>query len=319
MGCPAINLAVKYAIEAGLKELRARPDLYLPNIFDTINTGTLSTLFGAPYLDSIKNWLQKTDIPVVLGWGVDYTKLPSVSVALGSAQPVQGFIGDRGLDLNLPVQQYERDILVQGFQPASLTFSADNSYVLFTLPTTMPDSQATLFTAGLSVRDAQKHEYTLSVDAATQSLRLDAITGGPTVRQIDASSLDLISPYSDAIYQTGVMQYQHNTVIGIWSMSDRQDGEWMWMIVMDILLRYRPILTELFGVDLAFSSAGDPQIDTSKLPQKTWFRPITLQSQATWTWIGNKQTDLLAFTSYVQAQQAENTDASQTVTLPPSK
>jgi hypothetical protein len=255
-------------------------------------------------MNAIKEWILKTNIPVVLGYNTNETQIPCVSVTLANMAPEQTYLGDRGFDRTLQLQQYERDILIPSFQPKEITFSDDKTSAILTLPDSMGADTQNLFFPGLRLRDAKRQEYLISTDPVTTKPRIESLPDGAAVTSIDSSSLEVISPYQDVNYTGGAMFFRYNLNINIYSNSNQQDGIWLWMIVMWILLRNRPTMTKLFGIDLSIPSSGDYFKDPQMNPEHVWIRTITMTTQAHWTWLDAKQTDILGFLLYVKGAQS---------------
>lgn len=312
MASPIVDLHVQYVLQYALKVLRANPELYMADIFGQLNIEPHAALLGKTYMEQLQNWIKKTDFPVVLGYNIDDTKIPGISVALANMAPVQPFLGDRGMPETKPIEPWERPVIIPPFQPQLITFAitpgTTQQYAVITPPADWTLVQQAMFFPGTIMQDAKQQEFIISTDPLTNNPRIDPLPGGPQVDQLDSSSLRVISPYHDAVYKQGNMYYKYNLTIRIYSKSDRQDGLWLWQIAMWALLKYRPLLISLFGMDLAFSSAGDYMVDSSKAPAHVWMRDIQMETQAMWAWTDSKQQDVLGFLQFLQVVRANLPD-----------
>jgi hypothetical protein len=297
---------IKNVIEYGLKELRKDLDHHLADIFGALNLEPHAALMGNKTISEIKSWLERTKIPVVLGFDINESDLPCVSINLQGSSPSQAFIGDTSISTLQEVPSYKRDIIVAAFHPELAEFSEDRDYILLTLPDSMDDDTQALFFPGLSVRDANKREYRLSEDEATLKPKIIEIDGGASLEDIDTSTLELITPYTDAYYSRGAMVFNTNLLITIHGNSSRQDGLWLWQIVMWILLKYRPLMIRLFGIDLGMPSSSDFGRDDNFLGEHVWRRSVSLSFTSTFEWENAKHQDILGFILYCTAGQASS-------------
>jgi hypothetical protein len=306
------DLSLRWVIEQGLKEVRSNPDRFIPNIFGQLNCPELTGLFGKPYLDRIAEWVKKTNIPVVLGFDLEQTALPAVTITLAGMSPSQAFIGDYGYLSSEPTKDYERPVVVPKFTPASVAFNDDRSRIYVTPPATMSDKEQSLIAPGLYARDGRGQEYAVGFDNETLKPYLSQLPGGPSLDDADVSGLEIVSPFSDQLFTNGAMYYDVELDVVVHAPSNRQDGLWLWQIVMWTLLRYRLTMTKLFGIDLAFSSASDFVRATEYDAENVWTRKIRLQTKCMWTWLADPRPDILGLTYDLAFAQASSKPPSDT-------
>ena len=80
------EVVLQTALVKGIAELRAKPSI-LDEIFcQYVSETELQYIYGQEYLDGIKEFFTKTDIPVVQAFSFDPTKIPGISVHLASEQ-----------------------------------------------------------------------------------------------------------------------------------------------------------------------------------------------------------------------------------------
>lgn len=308
MGAPIVDFSIKVILEHALKEIREKPDLYLPNIFGSLLKGPNQALFGKPYLEQIKSWVKKTPFPVVLGYDLAQTELPAITVTLGSMTPDTPFIGDVGHLYAQPIQQYERDVVVPTFFPKEVELSEDAARLYLTMPDDMQCEIWALVGPPMHLRDSKKQEFLLGFDEQKQKPYALAMDGGVPVSKLDISrGVEAISPYSDRVYEHGDMWYAVDCTVTVHAPQDRNDGAWLWQIVMWSLLRYRPLMTKLFGFDLTFPSASDFRRDDQFDPQGVWTREIRVSTKVMWSWIGAPKPDILGLILSYKFGRAEST------------
>jgi hypothetical protein len=130
--------------------------------------------------------------------------------------------------------------------------------------------------------------------------------GADTLLQADLSEVEVISPYTDSLFREGVMYFDDSVVVACHGHSDRTEGLWLWAIVHWGLLKFRPILTATFGLDLAMPSTTDFSKDDSFLGENVWTRYVNLSMKSVWSWTGPQTQDILEFLSFIQATNIED-------------
>jgi hypothetical protein len=283
------DLHLKYVIELGFKTIRANPDRFIKDIFGNAQLEPHAAIYGNRMIEMVKNWFMKTDVPVVLGFDLTEAKFPAVTIVLQGASPAMPMLGDYMGHEWEDVPSQEREVLVPKFVPESATETSEGA-LMITPPANMPLEQKELFLPGLTVRDNKNKEYPLSLDDNGNILILEK---NSPLSEIDLTELEVISPYMDARYSRGAMIYDEQAVVGVHGHSNRNEGLWLYYIVMWILLRSRPILAATFGMELSFPSASDFSKDDSFADNNIWRRFISVSTKTTWTWEQAKQKDIL--------------------------
>jgi hypothetical protein len=77
------ELMMQKILEIGIWDLQTNPDK-LDYIFNTYNLKEFSGLYGQSYIEEIKEWFVKTDIPVIQSWSFNPDRIPCISVHLNS-------------------------------------------------------------------------------------------------------------------------------------------------------------------------------------------------------------------------------------------
>lgn len=301
MGVPLVDLHLKFLVEHTIRTFRSDPERYAREVFCDALLSPHTTMYGEHMMKQVVEWISATEIPVVLGWDLDPTQIPGVTIHLESTPVQQQFMGDAGFMGSMELAPSEIPIVVPQFSPAAVEPSSDNKYFFITLPTDMSAEQRALVLPGLRFRDNNGLLYAIgSVDA-----KLTAVPSDASIQGKDLSELTVISPYNDQQFRTGVMLYNESALLTIHGHSDRQEGIWLWAIVHWGILKFRPILTATFGLDLAAPQASDFAKDDQFLGTNVWRRFITLQAKAVWSWQAAKQEDVLGFLLDLNAQVSE--------------
>lgn len=292
MSAPLTDLVFKNLVELGVKTILSNPDKYILDIFGDMNDAPFAALYGTRTLETIKKWIQTTKIPVILGFDLVDSQVPAVTIHLAGSQPYLPYIGDESLDESSGLLPQERDVLVPAFTPKNVVWDDSRSYFILSLPTDMDFASTQLFVPGLLIRDKQGREYQISTDQHS-NITIVSYTPQNPVSEIDLTSLEVVSPIFDARFSTGAMTYDETINLVIHGHSSRSEGLWLYNIVMWTLLKFRPILTGTFGMDLSMPSSSDFTKATEFGGENVWRRYITVQAKTNWTWTAERQKDLM--------------------------
>jgi hypothetical protein len=313
MSVPLVDISLKYVVDFTLKTVISNPDLYIPEIFGDAALDPHAALLGDRFFKQIKNWVTTTKIPVVLGFDLDPTQIPGVTIHLQRSTPVQSFMGDAGFVLSQSLQPYEREVAVPEFSPSLITPSSDGSSISFTLPSSMDPNLAKLVIPGFHLLDKNGREYGIGygVDGNPTAFQI----GQDPISQADLSQITVINPYSDALYREGVMYFEDTLTVACHGHADRSEGLWLWAMVQWGLLKFRPLLTATFGLDLAMPTASDFSKDDSFLGENVWTRYVNLSTKTVWSWVGPKSQDLVAFIEMIKASNKLGDETDDSVDL----
>lgn len=298
MSVPLTDLNVKYVVDFAIKTVIANPQRYIPEIFGDVSLEPHAALLGDNYLNKIKNWITTTQIPVVLGFELDAAQIPGVTIHLQRSTPMQPFMGDVGFTTLKPIQPYERDVAVPEFSPIDIVPSADGTYITFTPPSTLDPKLAQLLIPGFHIFDKNKKEYGIQIGAMGSIIVVQ--TGKDLLKDADLSQVTVVTPYPNLQIKGGVMYYDDTVVVACHGHADRNEGMWLWCIVQWGLLKYRPLLTAVFGMDLALPTATDFSKDDSFLGENVWTRYVNLTTKSVWSWSAGEARDIVAFLLSIQ-------------------
>jgi hypothetical protein len=287
------ELALKAVVDLGLKTIRSSPDRYLNDIFCDVHLDPLSALYGRRTVEQAKEWILKSKVPVILGFDLNESEMPAVTINLGQSVPRQQAIGDASIPGAEPLDWQDKEVLVPTFVPASAILSDDLLSMTIVPPADLPFEQAQLILPGLIMRDKKNREYDISQDANYNTILVQRSPEAP-LSQIDLTGLEVIAPVIQARYSRGGMVFDDTLTVTIHGHSTRQEGLWLYNIVMWSLLRYRPLLEGTFGLAISTPMASDFQKDDMYLAAQIWRRYITVSATTIWTWESTRQKDVLA-------------------------
>ena len=94
------EIGTQRLLEIGMMYLKDHPE-ELDDIFAMFTTPTFSPLYGGQsYIDDIKKWFLATKIPIVMSWGFNTERVPSISIHLSDEVEDEGnsALGDHFLD-----------------------------------------------------------------------------------------------------------------------------------------------------------------------------------------------------------------------------
>lgn len=297
MSAPLIDIHVKNILELGLKTIRSNPDRYLKEIFGDYTIEAHATLYGKKTIDDIRKFVETSRIPVVLGFEVNEAMVPCVTIHLASSAASMPVLGDESLMMGEDLEVQQRDVLVPLFVPKTAVFNAAGS-IEFTLPDEMPFATQELFFSGLIIRDPSKREYSLNT-SEEGALMIVEMTSQAPLKEIDLTSLELVSPYTDTSYNQGMMVFDEQMTVAVHGHASRQEGFWLFSIVMWSILRFRPLLAGTYGIDMATLAASDYSRDETFSGSQVWRRYIQVQCKTVWSWETNRNQDLLGLLLHV--------------------
>lgn len=302
MGIPLIDLHFRHIVNFTITTIISNPDRYIAEIFGDAKLDPHAAIYGDKYFQDIKKWITTTKIPVVLGYDLDPTQIPGVSINLLPSSPSLPIMGDVGMTHMNQREPWERDIIVPFFTPMLVTPASDGTYISLVLPDDLAHPE--LVSPGLIIRDKRGQEYGIGRDDQDNPTVLQ--TGTALLKDADLTQIEVISPYLDQIVQEGAMVYENNVLFTIHGHSDRLESLWLWAIVQWGLLKYRPLMISLFGMDLTLPSAADFVKADEFLGDNVWKRFITLRTTTVYSWDSTNSQDLVAFILSVQQCQAAN-------------
>jgi hypothetical protein len=303
---PLLDLNVKFVIDHTLRTVRNDPDRHIKEIFGDARLEPNAALYGNRMIQDVKDWITKTEIPVLLGFDLDPAQIPGVTINLESSAPNQQFMGDFGGTFTENLQPHEKEVIVERFSPKNVVLSATSDFYTITLPDSLSDEQTELVLPGLRWRDKNGKEYGIGDDKNKPTAFQVDKPGFPAISVGDFSSLEVIAPFDDALYREGAMYYDENALVTIHGHSDRNEGLWLWAIVHWGLLKFRPLLTATFGLDLAIPRASDFAKADEFLGTNVWRRFITLGARAVWSWQAARQRDVAAFILTIKGSQTNS-------------
>lgn len=297
MAAPLTDIHVQHVLNLGLKTIRSNPKKHLKDIFGDVLLDPHAALYGQDMIDQIETWIMSTKVPVILGFDLVSSELPSVTVNLSSSTPHQEYIGDESVPGAEPLDWQEMEVVVPKFVPSQASLAEDRQSIIIAPPADMAQEMKDLFIPGLLVRDGRGQMFTISLDKDCNTI---LITRDTPVADVDLTGLEIVSPVINARYSRGAMVYNDTVTIVVHGHQSRQEGVWLYNIVMWTLLKFRPVLTATFGLDLSVPSASDFARDESYAGEQVWRRYITVTCTNVWSWESARQKDVLAMLLGIQ-------------------
>jgi len=298
MSVTMLDIHLKHILEFGLKTIRSNPDKHLKDIFGDFNLDPHAALYGNRIINLVKNWITKTEIPVILGFDLNSAKMPAITVHLVSTSPAQTYMGDYGGINTENLESHQVEVIVPKFKPKAVAWNSSNEALILSLPDEMSREQKELFLPGLKIRDDKFREYSISADEDGNVIILQDSPSAP-LSQISLIELEVVSPIFTARYDRGNMLMDETAAIAIHGHTDRNEGLWLYYITMWILLKYRPLMISAFGLDLAVPIASDFSKDDSTIGTNTWRRFINVSAKSIWSWEAARQRDIVAILASV--------------------
>lgn len=77
------EVVLQKVIKDGIRKVSDNPAI-IDEIFAQYKMPLLEGVYGSMYVEGIKGWLASTKVPVVQAWAFSATKIPSISIHLGS-------------------------------------------------------------------------------------------------------------------------------------------------------------------------------------------------------------------------------------------
>lgn len=304
MSMPLTELHIKYIVDYTLKVVADDPDKWLPQIFCDFKMSAHDTLFGNRMVDSAKNWLATTKINTLLGFDLQEVSLPAVTIHVQGSSPSQSFMNDYSFIGTSPISEYDREVIVPKFQLKSITYNDELQRSYIELKEDMPESQSQRVLPGLHMRDNDGNLFLIGFDEGESKLFLSTIS--TPLPQINDTAVEVISPFSDRRYRQGAMQFQDNVAITIHGHQHRNETILLHSIIMWGLLKFRPLLIEMFGIDLSYPSFQDLSIDARYMGNAVYARQISLSCRSMYEWEGPQVQDIVGMILMTRPGRAEN-------------
>jgi hypothetical protein len=290
MAAPLLDLSLQYIVQHTLKTIRANPEERVREIFGDARVEPLAALYGDDYLNQIRDFFKKRDVPVVLGFNIAAAQIPGVSIHLERSAPAQQFLGDKGLVKVRELQARERPVNVKKFGPVNVEADPEGRYLIITPP---DGEEYDKILPGLHWRDKKGQEYAIGMFGVLPTMI--PLEGGAALSQADTNELEVISPFRDQRMREGVMRYSEVGMVTVHGHSDRSEGLWVWAAVQHGLLKYRELLDRVFGIQLGVPNSSDFAKADEFLGDNVWRRFITVETSAVWSWDSAPMLDIAAF------------------------
>jgi hypothetical protein len=302
MAFPLTDIVLRHVLQVGLNTIRANPDRHIRDIFGDAKLDPIAALYGEKTINDIKDWILKTKIPIKRGFDVVESEMPCITIHLSGATQRQALMGDYGDMESERLGHQDKEVLVKSFVPKSIDKSDPIAYKI-ELPDSMTLEEKEMVMPGLTMRDAGNREYPISADCDGNVLILQ---GSQPLAALDITRLEVVSPVIEARFDRGAMIYDDSLSIVVHGHSSRNEGLWLYYIVMWTLLKFRPLMIGTFGLDLGVPTASDFSKDESYQGEQIWRRYISMSCTSVWTWEQARQKDLLALLMGIKFDRVDN-------------
>jgi len=275
MGSVSLDAEIQGFVSVGLDYLRANIDI-CDQIFETWLAPHMEKIYGQREIDRVKRWLQDTDVPVVLSWGLQNAKWPTLSIHL--AQEQENTSAAALSDQATMIDQFvEPATVVDYFVPSKYTIT-DADYAVVTVPKSIDLSNVY---PGQVLVDGKGEEYLISVPISDNTFTI-MISGEP----VDARRMKIKASagLSNEPLRGSSSRSLGHVDIGIHAADDYQVVLWLYYIIQWIFFRFK-LDMEKRGIQLQTFSGSEFNKDSKFLPNNVysrWFR-YSAQVSVEWT------------------------------------
>jgi hypothetical protein len=284
LGVVSPDVELQAFLEDGIAFIQNNP-ASIDEIFNQFTRGHLAKKYGEREIQKIKEWTTKNEIPVVLAWGLNAERMPSISVHIAHSDEMVQYaaLGDHAgvlLGSDNGVQ-----VVVSEFVPASYS-SATGTMIVNTSTTDISNVRA-----GHILVDAAGEEFLIEVVLDDESFVLNIDLGG-----VVADSSVFIKSGEGEITKRklGQAHFKELIDIGIHGHADQNTVLWMYYMVSWLLFRFKAIL-ENRCIDIATFSASDFDRDSKFLGEHIYSRWIRFSGKTTIQWREPKYPNITSF------------------------
>jgi hypothetical protein len=272
MGIFPSDIVLRTAIIAGLGDVRSNPWL-LDFCYVFFKQDALTKAqYGEKEIANAKKWILNTDIPVFLNTRLDETKFPCISISLLSSEEEENTLADVHYD-----PQEESDDgwpIAASFTPVS--YSVETGIII------LPDSVGTgdIF-PGMVVVDKTGVQHTILDTTDTTIL----LTPGSVA---DLSPCTVRPSRPSYIISLESASFKESYAIGCHVSGESVYLQYLYPVVMFILLRYRQKYLEARGLERTSVSTGEFRKDETFDNEQVYTRFINLNGHVRNYWPKDK-------------------------------
>jgi hypothetical protein len=265
------DIEVQSVIQYGIDQIRANINV-LDEIFANLKEGHLNALYGDREIQAIKEWFARTSVPVILGFSLDDTRIPSYSVHLAQeSEDVQNaFLNDWA---GTEDQDIHPRVIVSSFVPATYDVSAGMIVAADTV-------DLDLVVPGHYIADANDVKYLIS-DVTEQTILVELNPDSTLVP--DFSKVQVESFINTATYKRGEAYFNTQLDVGVHARDNPNMVIWLYSILTYILFRYKSEISTRC-MDLTTYSASDFSKDSQYIASNVYSRWIRLSARTRVSW-----------------------------------
>ena len=279
------DVNIQCFLRMGFDHLVAHPE-DLDEIFANFKNDTLWKQYGEREIDNIKQWVAQNNIPILLSWSIDPSKVPCISVQIAQSTEMVEAAGMEDYMGYEETTALSRTIL-NYFSPTNILTEGDEWLVV------MPEGfDYSPIRPGFILIDGKGEEYLVTrlCDKGIYVHR-EGDDINPTKITVKSSVITSIRKK----HQTAI---QESIDIGIHGHADQNTVLWMYYMTIWILLRFKPEM-EKRCMELSTFSASDFNRESQYLGENVFSRFIRVTARSMVTWLDDPEIQIDTFNTSV--------------------
>lgn len=271
MPIASADVTIQCFIRYGLDYLIAHPEV-LDEIFSNFRTDELWKQYGEKEIVAIKQFFTQNEVPVVLSWSLNPSRIPCISVQIAqSTELVEAASMDDYLD---HVQETKlASTILDYFVPTNVVTGTDESLV--TPPTTVDYS---LVRPGHILVDSKNEEYLVT---RLYDQGIYVAQAGTTINPTRVKVSSFINTSVRKRHQAAISEAID---IGCHSHGDTNVTLYLYYVLIWMFLRFKPEL-ERRCLDLSTFSASDFNRESQYLGENIFSRFIRVTARSMVSWL----------------------------------
>lgn len=257
------DVIVRTAIQAGLADIRANPDL-LKYIFAGLPADGLTfSEYGDQQVKAAEEWFLSQEIPVFMNTRIDESKIPCITIGIQTSQEQQATLGDLHYETS-------EEAIVQGtttyFGPLNPSNYAPATGIL-----SLPSDFEGEIVAGMAIQSRSNKVYVITEVLDPWTLVIDK-----NINE-DLVGIRVVSTYKKQVTLES-LEFKEVFEIGCHVIGEPIYLTYLHSILLFILLRYKEELLEARHLERTTVQSGPTLLNTSfPTTQPVFTRMITLQ------------------------------------------
>ena len=272
------DVNIQCFLRMGFDHLVAHPE-DLDEIFSNFKNDSLWKQYGEREIDNIKQWVAQNNIPILLSWSIDPTKVPCISVQIAqSTELVEAASMDDYVDYI--TEEILPTTVLDYFTPTNVVTGTTETVV------TPPDTVDTLLVRkGQILIDSKDEQYLID---RTEGDNIIVVQDGDPINPTRVKIISSTQTVPRKRHQAAISE---SIDIGIHGHADQNTVLWMYYMVIWIMLRFKPEL-EKRCMDLSTFSASDFNRESQYLGENVFSRFIRVTARSMVTWLDPPETPI---------------------------